>query len=148
MTAILADGLANFYIISQLDGTAREGVLRYLKLSDDQSCPCRIKRFTCGIKEFTFHLCLTTHILYCSISNPQQSHGRMGESWANGSSYQFIPELTQYTKPAHETCTKRDVQSQTCMLVINQLHIIFSFTLLFNSKSQFYSSIVIFGLVK
>ena len=49
----------------------------------------------------------------------------MGETWANGSSYQYIPELMQYTKPAHETCTKRDVQSQTCMLVINQLHIIF-----------------------
>ena len=49
----------------------------------------------------------------------------MGETWANGSSYQYIPELTQYTKPAYETCTKEDMQSQTCMLVINQLHIIF-----------------------
>ena len=49
----------------------------------------------------------------------------MGETWANGSSYQYIPELMQYTKPAHETCTKEHVQSQTCTLVINQLHIIF-----------------------
>ena len=49
----------------------------------------------------------------------------MGETWANGSSYQYIPELTQYSKPAHETCSKEDVQSQTCTLVINQLHIIF-----------------------
>ena len=49
----------------------------------------------------------------------------MGETWANGSLYQYIPELTQYTKPAHETCTKEDVRSQTCTLVINQLHIIF-----------------------
>ena len=49
----------------------------------------------------------------------------MGETWANSSLYQYIPELTQYTKPAHETCTKGDVQSQTCMLVINQLFIIF-----------------------
>ena len=50
----------------------------------------------------------------------------MGETWANGSSYQYIPELTQYTKPAHETCTKEDMHSQTCTSVINQLHIIFS----------------------
>ena len=114
-------------------------VLRYLKLSDDQSHPR-------GIKRFTSHSCLLTHVLYCSISNPQQSHGQMGETWANGSSYQYIQELTQYTKPPHETCTKEDVRSQTCKLVINQLHIFFS--LLFNSKSQFYSSIVIFRPVK
>ena len=49
----------------------------------------------------------------------------MGETWANGSSYQYIPELMQYTKPAHENCTKEDMRSQTCTLVINQLHIIF-----------------------
>ena len=49
----------------------------------------------------------------------------MGETWANHSSYQYIPELMQYTKPAHETCTKEDMRSQTCTLVINQLHIIF-----------------------
>ena len=49
----------------------------------------------------------------------------MGETWANGSLYQYIPELMQYTKPAHETCTKEDMQSQTCTLVINQLHVIF-----------------------
>ena len=49
----------------------------------------------------------------------------MGETWANGSSYQYIPELKQYTKPAHETCTKEDMRSQTFMLVINQLHKIF-----------------------
>ena len=35
----------------------------------------------------------------------------MEETWANGSSYQYIPELMQYTKPAHETCTKEDMQS-------------------------------------
>ena len=28
-------------------------------------------------------------------------------------------------QPAHETCTKEDVQSQTFTSVINQLHIIF-----------------------
>ena len=117
--------------------SSSRNMLRYLKLStNDQSCHC-------GIKRFTSHSCLLTHILYCSISSQQQSHGRMGETWANGSSYQYIPELKQYTKPAHETCTEEDVRSQTCTLVINQLHIIF-FTLLFNSKSQFYSSIVIF----
>ena len=49
----------------------------------------------------------------------------MGETWVNGSSYQYIPELMQYTKPAHETCTKEDVRSQTFTLVINQLPIIF-----------------------
>ena len=49
----------------------------------------------------------------------------MGETWANGSSYQYIPELKQYTKPAHETCTKEDMRSQTCTSVINQLHKIF-----------------------
>ena len=49
----------------------------------------------------------------------------MGETWANSSSYQNIPELKQYTKPAHETCTKEDVQSRTCMLVINRLLINF-----------------------
>ena len=115
-------------------------VLRYLKLSNNQSRPC-------GIKRFTSHSCLLTHILYCSISNPQWSHGQMGETWANGSSYQYIPELMQYTKPAHETCTKGDVGFQTCTLLINQLYIIF-FTLLFNSKSRFYSFIIILRLVK
>ena len=49
----------------------------------------------------------------------------MGETWANGSLYQYIPELKQYTKPAHETCTKEDMRSQTCMLMINQLHYFF-----------------------
>ena len=49
----------------------------------------------------------------------------MGETWANGTLYQYIPELTQYTKPAHETCTKQDVRSQTCTLVIYQLYIVF-----------------------
>ena len=49
----------------------------------------------------------------------------MGESWVNGSPYQDIPELTQYTKPAHETCIKGDVRSQTCTFLINQLYIIF-----------------------
>ena len=49
----------------------------------------------------------------------------MGDTWANGSLYQYIPELKQYTKPAHETCTKEDMRSQTCTFVIIQLHIIF-----------------------
>ena len=57
----------------------------------------------------------------------------MGETWANGSLYQYIPELMQYTKPAPETCTKGDVQSQTCTLVLNQLHIIF-FYIVFQFK--------------
>ena len=49
----------------------------------------------------------------------------MRETLANGALYQYIPELAQYTKPAHETCTKRDLGSQTCTLRINQLYIIF-----------------------
>ena len=49
----------------------------------------------------------------------------MGETWANCSLYQYIPELMQYTKLVHETCTKEDEQSQTCTLEINQIHIIF-----------------------
>ena len=80
----------------------------------------------------------------------------MGVTWANGSSYQYIPELTQYTKPAHETCTKEDMPSQTCILVINQLHNVFllhcysvqspNFTHLFSSFGQQITVVFLFFL--
>ena len=44
-TPILANGLVGLYIISQWDGSAREGVLRYPKHSGDQSGPRGIKLF-------------------------------------------------------------------------------------------------------
>ena len=75
-TPFLATGLVALYIISQRDGSAREGVLRYPKHNGDQSRPHGIKLFLfCAIPSTTYNLMNNQDLKFSATPNDYTSIG-------------------------------------------------------------------------